>query len=134
MLRSVPLLTVLDCLIKSINQAISFMNSKIASRRVLRLLQSSVATGLILLLLAIAPFAVAQDVHHELAAADHDGHEHSDTDLCQWLQHHTAGSIDVDVFHLSVCDLVRNQDPPVESVLLSVDLSDVGPSRAPPCS
>jgi hypothetical protein len=62
------------------------MNSKIASRRVLRLLQSSVATGLILLLLAIAPFAVAQDVHHELAAADHDGHEHSDTDLCQWLQ------------------------------------------------
>ena len=134
MLRSVPLLTVLDCLIKSINQAISFMNSKIASRRVLRLLQCSVAAGLILLLLAIAPFAVAQDVHHELAAADHDGHEHSDTDLCQWLQHHTAGSIDVDVFHLSVCDLVRNQDPPVESVLLSVDLSDVGPSRAPPCS
>ncbi len=134
MLRSVPLLTVLDCLIKSINQAISFMNNKIASRRVLRLLQCSVAAGLILLLLAIAPFAVAQDVHHELAAADHDGHEHSDTDLCQWLQHHTAGSIDVDVFHLSVCDLVRNQDPPVESVLLSVDLSDVGPSRAPPCS
>jgi hypothetical protein len=134
MLRSVPLLTVLDCLIKSINQAISFMKNKIASRRVLRLLQCSVAAGLILLLLAIAPFAVAQDVHHELAAADHDGHEHSDTDLCQWLQHHTAGSIDVDVFHLSVCDLVRNQDPPVESVLLSVDLSDVGPSRAPPCS
>jgi hypothetical protein len=59
------------------------MNSKIASRRVLRLLQCSVAAGLILLLLAIAPFAVAQDVHHELAAADHDGHEHSDTDLCQ---------------------------------------------------
>ena len=134
MLRSVPLLTVLDRLIKSINQAISFMKNKIASRRVLRLLQCSVAAGLILLLLAIAPFAVAQDVHHELAAADHDGHEHSDTDLCQWLQHHTAGSIDVDVFHLSVCDLVRNQDPPVESVLLSVDLSDVGPSRAPPCS
>ena len=108
------------------------MNSKIASRRVLRLLQCSVAAGLILLLLAIAPFAVAQDVHHELAAADHDGHEHSDTDLCQWLQHHTAGSLDVDVSHLSVCDLVRNQDPPAESVLLSVDFPVVGPSRAPP--
>ena len=134
MLRSVPFLTVLDCLSKSINQTMSFMNSTIASRRVLRLLQSSVAAGLILLLLAIAPFAVAQDVHHELAAADHDGHEHSDTDLCQWLQHHTAGSLDVDVSHLSVCDLVRNQDPPVESVLLSLDLSDVGPSRAPPSS
>ena len=110
------------------------MNSRIASRRVLRSLQCSVAAGLILLLLAIAPFAVAQDVHHELAAADTDGHEHSDTDLCQWLQHHTAGSLDFDVSHLSVCDLVRNQDSPAESVLLSIDLSVVGPSRAPPCS
>jgi len=103
-------------------------------RRLPRFLRPAVAIGLILLLLAIAPFAVAQDVHHELAAADHDGHEHSDTDLCQWLQHHTAGSLDVDVSHLSVCDLVRKQDPPVESVLLSVDFPVVGPSRAPPCA
>jgi hypothetical protein len=109
------------------------MNSTIASRRILRSLRCGVAAGLILLLLAIAPFAVAQDVHHELAAADTDGHEHSDTDLCQWVQHHTSGSLDVDVSHQNVCDLVRNQDPPVESVLLSVDLSVVGPSRAPPC-
>lgn len=34
-------------------------------------------------LLALAPFAVALEVHHELAAADHDGHQHSETDLCQ---------------------------------------------------
>jgi len=100
--------------------------------RLPRFFQGALAIGLVLLLLAIAPFAVAQDVHHELAAADHDGHEHSDTDLCQWLQHHMAGSLDVDVSHLNVCDLVCNQDPPVESVLLSVDLSAVGPSRAPP--
>jgi hypothetical protein len=111
----------------------SFMNYTIARRRALRLLQRSVAAGLVLLLLAIAPFAVAQDVHHELAAADTDGHEHSDTDICQWVQHHTAGSLDVDVSHLSVCDLVRNQDPPVDSVLLSFELSTPGPSRAPPC-
>jgi hypothetical protein len=99
-----------------------------------RWLRSGLSVGLILLLLAISPFAVAQDVHHELAAADTDGHEHSDTDLCQWVQHHTSGSLDVDVSHLSVCEFVHNQDPPVESVLLSVDLSVVGPSRAPPCS
>jgi hypothetical protein len=110
------------------------MNSMITSRRVLRSLQSSVAAGLILLLLAIAPFAVAQDVHHELAAADTDGHEHSDTDLCQWVQHHTSGSLDVDVPHPRFCDLSRDQAPSVESVLLSVDLSVVGPSRAPPCA
>ena len=102
--------------------------------RMLCTLRGIVVIGLVLLLLAMAPFAVAQDVHHELAAADHDGHEHSDTDLCQWLQHHTAGSLDVDVSHLRVCDLVRNQDPPAESVLLSVDFPVVGPSRAPPCA
>ena len=110
------------------------MTLRTSIRPLARALQGAVAIGLVLLLLAIAPFAVAQDVHHELAAADHDGHEHSDTDLCQWVKHHTAGSLDVDVSHLSVCDLVRNQDPPVESVLLSVGLSVVGPSRAPPCS
>jgi len=108
------------------------MNLRDSIRPLPRVLQGTVAIGLVLLLLAIAPFAVAQDVHHELAAADHDGHEHSDTDLCQWLQHHTTGSLDVDVSHLNVCDLVRNQDLPLESVLLSIDLSDVGPSRAPP--
>jgi hypothetical protein len=96
-------------------------------------LRGALAISLILLLLAIAPFAVAQDVHHELAAADHDGHEHSDTDLCQWVQHHSAGSCDLDAPRLAVCELVWHHDLPTESVLLSVDLSFVGPSRAPPC-
>src|SRR5467141_3027404 len=108
------------------------MTLRASIRRLPCFLQAIVAIGLVLLLLAIAPFAVAQDVHHELAAADTDGHKHSDTDICQWVQHHTAGSLDVDVSPLNVCDLVRNQDPPVESVLLSVDLSVVGASLAHP--
>ena len=45
------------------------------------------------LLLAMAPFAAALEIHHELAAADQDGHEHSDTDLCQWVQYHTGHSL-----------------------------------------
>lgn len=97
-------------------------------------LRTGLSVGLVLLLLAIAPFAVAQDVHHELAAADTDGHEHSDNDLCQWVQHHTAGSLDLDVPKPAICDLVRLQESPAESVLLSVDLLFVGPSRAPPQS
>lgn len=88
--------------------------------------------GLILLLLTIAPFAAAQDVHHELAAADHDGHEHSDTDLCQWVQHHTAGSLDVGAPLLTACELVNLLELPADSVLLSFELSTPGPSRAPP--
>ena len=110
------------------------MTLRASIRRLPCFLRGTVAIGLVLLLLAIAPFAVAQDVHHELAAADHDGHEHSDTDLCQWVQHHTAGSFDLDVPILAVCELVWHQELPSESVLLSVDLSFVGPSRAPPSS
>ena len=37
---------------------------------------SGIALLLVTLLLAMAPFAAALEIHHELAAADHDGHEH----------------------------------------------------------
>jgi len=96
------------------------------------LLRTGVALGMICIILGLAPFAVAQDVHHELAAADSDGHEHSDTDICQWVQHHIAGSVDLDVPRLAVCDVVRQQDLPSESLLLSAAPLLVGPSRAPP--
>jgi hypothetical protein len=96
------------------------------------LLRSGVALGVIWIILGLAPFSVAQDVHHELAAADSDGHEHSDTDICQWVQHHIAGSVDLDVPRLAICDVVRQQELPSESILLSATLSLIGPSRAPP--
>jgi len=96
------------------------------------LLRRCLALAMLVLLLGLAPFAVAQDVHHELAAADHDGHEHSDTDLCQWVQHHTAGSLDFDAPRLTFCELVWHHAFPAESVVISLDVSSVGPSRAPP--
>jgi hypothetical protein len=96
------------------------------------LLRVGVAGGMVCILLGLAPFAVAQDVHHELAAADSDGHEHSDTDICQWVQHHTAGSVDSDAPRLAFCELVRQQELPAEPILLSAAPSLVGPSRAPP--
>ncbi|OGW49382.1 MAG: hypothetical protein A2V62_05070 [Nitrospirae bacterium RBG_19FT_COMBO_58_9] len=106
----------------------------IQPKRLFRLLRAGVALGIICILLGLAPFAVAQDVHHELAAADHDGHEHSDTDLCQWVQHHTAGSLDVGVPLLTACEFVNLLELPADSVLLSFELSTPGPSRAPPRS
>ena len=102
------------------------------SKSLSSLLRFGVAIGMVGLMLGLAPFAVAQDVHHELAAADSDGHEHSDTDICQWVQHHTAGSVDCDVPKLAYCEAVRQQELPSESVFLPVDLSLVGPPRAPP--
>ncbi|MCC6140921.1 MAG: hypothetical protein IT389_09945 [Nitrospira sp.] len=91
-----------------------------------------ISLGMIVILLGLAPFAVAQDVHHELAAADHDGHEHSDTDLCQWVQHHTAGSLDFDAPRLAFCELVWHRALPAESVVRSFDGPFAGSSRAPP--
>lgn len=110
------------------------MTLRASIRHLPRVLQGAMAIGLVALLLAIAPFAVAQDVHHELAAADHDGHEHSDTDLCQWLQHHTAGSLDVGVPYFTAQELAVLLEFPADSVLLSFELSTPGPSRAPPCN
>ena len=95
-------------------------------------LSAGLSVGLILLLLALAPFAVAQDVHHELAAADSDGHEHSDNDLCQWVQHHSFGSIDLGGPIFSAWELVSQYDVPPASVLLSVECVSSTPSRAPP--
>lgn len=96
--------------------------------------RAGIAPGLIVILLGLAPLAVAQDVHHELAAADTDGHEHSDSDLCQWVQHHTAGSLGVEAPVLTALELVWDQPFLVESVLPSATLAFIGPSRAPPRS
>lgn len=101
-------------------------------RRFSSFLRSGVVVGMICIILGLAPFAAAQDVHHELAAADSDGHEHSDTDICQWVQHHTGGSVDADVPGLGCSEPVCQQDLPAESLLLSTAPVLVGPSRAPP--
>lgn len=95
-------------------------------------LRSGLTVALILLLLAIAPIAVAQDVHHELAAADTDGHEHSDTDLCQWVQHHTSGSLDLGGPVFSAWETVSQYEVPAQSILLSVEFASADSPRAPP--
>ncbi len=94
--------------------------------------RAGLSVGLVVLLLALAPFAVAQDVHHALAAADTDGHEHSAYDICQWVDDHIAGSVDSDLPCLAPGDLVWLPVSTAEDVLLSATLSLVGPSRAPP--
>jgi len=98
----------------------------------LQWVKRGLSLSLILILLALAPFAVAQDVHHELAAADTDGHEHSDTDLCQWVQHHTSGSIDLGDPACSAFEIVGSSELPAPIAFFSVEFPLVGPSRAPP--
>jgi hypothetical protein len=94
----------------------------------------TVATGLVLLLLVMAPFAVALEIHHALAAADHDGHEHSNADLCQWVQAHTANSLQQDDAPLQVWLPIVGYRYAPAVVALSTRLLVAGSPRAPPLS
>jgi hypothetical protein len=93
-------------------------------------------TGLALvlagLLLAMGPFAVALGVHHALAAADHDGHEHSDTDLCQWVQAHSFASLLAPIVDPGRFFSPERHDPSLPAVRFSAQLLSYRPSRAPP--
>ena len=99
-----------------------------------RLLWKALPLALAGVLLALAPFAVALEVHHELAAADQDGHQHSDTDLCQWVQHHTGSSLLAGAPVLQALCLQVQWPQPVPQVLLSHDLPGSAAPRAPPLS
>lgn len=59
-----------------------------------------------LVLLVSAPFVHALEIHHLFAEVDHDGHQHSDFDLCQWVQHHTASSPICNTLHVSPWSVV----------------------------
>jgi hypothetical protein len=95
---------------------------------------ASIALAVSLLLVAMAPFSTALAVHHDLAAADHDGHEHSDTDLCQWVQYHTGHSLVGDVPTLG--SLFHQVEPKFhpQAVFSSLSLPDSVSSRGPPAS
>lgn len=93
---------------------------------------ASIALAVSLLLVAMAPFSTALAVHHELAAADHDGHEHSDTDLCQWVQYHTGHSLVGDV--PTVCSIFHPVEPRFhpQALFCSLSLPESISSRGPP--
>lgn len=104
------------------------------SRSARLLVGRGLAVALVGVLLTLAPFAAALEVHHELAAADHDGHEHSDSDLCQWVQHHTGQSLLCDVPTLVSSIALTVQPLPASVLVLSATPTGPGASRAPPRS
>ena len=110
------------------------MQRSATTDKLLRAVPCGIAGAIVVLLLALAPFVAAQDVHHELAAADHDGHEHSDADLCQWIQHHTTGSLVIAIPPLASWAAISEHEWLPVSVLVSSSFFAVGPSRAPPRS
>jgi hypothetical protein len=97
-----------------------------------RKMRACLALALTLMLVTLAPFAAALEIHHELAAADHDGHDHSDTDLCQWVQHHTTSSLLLALPSVSASVTIGLHEWPTSTLVLSTQLLSIGPSRAPP--
>ncbi|WP_447973241.1 hypothetical protein [Nitrospira sp. Kam-Ns4a] len=96
--------------------------------------RARLALVLVCLVLALGPFAAALGVHHELAAADDDGHRHSDFDLCQWVQLHSAGSVLPTVVLPGRFAAPERHDPPLAHFLSSLTLLASKASRAPPLS
>ncbi|PJA77845.1 MAG: hypothetical protein CO149_07255 [Nitrospirae bacterium CG_4_9_14_3_um_filter_51_5] len=87
-----------------------------------------------LLLLSSIPFVPALEIHHLFADVDHDGHQHSDFDLCQWIQHHTSNSLVWDVPPLSHGSVVIGFLPlDREETYLSLTFP-LGNPRGPPDS
>jgi len=60
-------------------------------------LGAGLALSLALVILAVVPFAHALEIHHIFSDIDDDGHQHSDFDLCKWVQQHTSNSLVWDV-------------------------------------
>jgi hypothetical protein len=94
----------------------------------------TVALGVVLVLLTLLPFGSALEIHHAFAGADHDGHQHSEFDLCQWVQQHTGSSILTVVPPVATFHVFTPYEFSTDVPLLSVRLIYVGPSRAPPAS
>src|ERR1051326_509272 len=87
---------------------------------------------LALCLVAFPPFLATLELHHALGAADEDGHQHSATDLCSWVQSHASSST-VDCAPIVVSHSVLSLQRPtahdlVVAYLFPADL----PARAPP--
>jgi hypothetical protein len=86
------------------------------------------------ILILLAPAGATLELHHLLGATDSDGHQHSDFDLCQWVQAHIGSSMVDSGPILCSCLSFKPYEPTVSTFLLSALLSLTAPSRAPPVS
>jgi hypothetical protein len=93
---------------------------------------AGLSLALVCCLLALTPAGVTLELHHALGAQDADGHQHSDSDLCQWIQHHIGTSLLTDVPEPVSVVLLAFQDAPVHDLDTSTRFIQTGPPRGPP--
>ena len=83
-------------------------------------------------LLFSVPFGHALEIHHVFAEIDHDGHEHSEHDLCTWVQHHTGGSYIQDAISPVFFIGIETIPHPLHQSLVCFRLLRVDSTRGPP--
>jgi hypothetical protein len=103
-----------------------------AIRTFFKSIAPAISITVLLGLLAMAPIAAVLEVHHALGAVDQDGHQHSDSDLCQWIQHHAGNSLQPVLPSVAATPTIGQHELPVLATLSSSGLIAVGPARAPP--
>ena len=95
-------------------------------------LVSALAITVALFFLCLLPFGSALEVHHIFADIDHDGHEHSGYDLCQWVQAHGSGSVDFDHADIGVPIQVEQERSCTSEIVYSSVALTAQESRGPP--
>lgn len=94
-----------------------------------------ISIPLVLMLLVMVPFGSALAVHHDFAEVDHDGHQHSDFDICQWVEHHASGSFTIQPIAVAEPLPLATLQADLNSVLLPKNISfSTASPRAPPLS
>jgi len=100
--------------------------------RWLSLTGAALSLALVCCLLALTPVGVTLELHHALGAQDADGHQHSDSDFCQWIQHHIGTSLLSDVLEPVSFGLISVQTVPVHDLYISTRFPQTSPPRGPP--
>ncbi|MDH5427641.1 MAG: hypothetical protein OEZ05_00635 [Nitrospirota bacterium] len=95
---------------------------------------TSLTIALALVLVASVPFSHALEIHHLFSSIDHDGHQHSDFDLCQWVQQHTSSSLAWALPQLAQRSWMYSLLPVGKEELLFSLPSNLLHSRGPPTS
>ena len=54
-----------------------------------------VSIPLALMFLVMVPYGSALAVHHVFAEVDNDAHQHSEFDLCKWVEQHASSSFTI---------------------------------------
>ena len=80
---------------------------------------AAIAVFVSLIVFCLPIFANALEIHHIFAEVDHDGHEHSDSDLCQWVQANGSGSTNFDQSDSDIFFHVRQEQLSVPESIYS---------------